>query len=138
MPLCRITMIVLACLVLGLSTAAAACDHAAGTQSESPRVAASALRSLTTSRARDSSLYETTSIVESTPGLPKDGCSTTCPGVCCCQGGTAPCTSAHTAGHVNSGWEPIVIAGVVHTRLWPLRAVYYREPLYGLDRPPKA
>lgn len=137
MPLCRIAMVVLACLVSGLGTSAAACDHSGGTQSEPPLVVANEPHSPATSRARASSLYETTFIVEASSGHPKDGCPGACPGACCCHGGAASCSAAHTLAQVSSAFELTPRTGTLRTGRKPGQAVRYREPLYGLDRPPK-
>jgi len=128
MPLCRIALVVLACLVWGLSTPAMACDHGATTQSEA-RAAPDA------QVAPD---LQTASVAQVAPQLPMNKCSGTCHGACYCHGGATSCSTGQAPGHVINGFELILRASGARTGRKPEQAVLYKEPLYGLDRPPKA
>lgn len=138
MPLRCIAMVVLVCLAWGLSTPAAACNHTVGAQSKSTGIAANEIDSPTTARAQATSVYKTTSIARSAPGHRKSGCAARCLGACCCNGGMLSCGSGQGANDVNGGFDLIVLAAIVHAGHRPQRAVHYKEPLYGVDRPPKA
>lgn len=137
MPLCRIAMVVLGCLVWGLSTPAMACDHA-------PRADSAAIADASAPTAEAASLTHPTplapaiSVAHAARSLPINKCPGACPGACCCHGGVASCSAAHPPGHESSAFQLPPATGTVRAGHKPEQAVRYREPLYGLDRPPKA
>jgi hypothetical protein len=121
---CWIIMVVLASLTWAVSEAAVACDHGATSHSEVSQGTTGAV------------LHEAPSL-QAAPMVPIHKCAATCPGACCCNGGALPCASGQAASDVNGGFDLIVLAAIVRAGRWSQQAVYYREPLYGLDRPPK-
>jgi len=126
MPRCRIAMVLLACLAWGLSTPVLACDHGATIQSE------------TAPDAQDALHLQTAPVAQAAPQLPMNKCSGTCPGVCCCQGGVTSCSTGNAPGQQSSAFELILSAPSVLVGRGREQTLHYREPLYGLDRPPKA
>ena len=137
MPL-RIAMVVLACLVWGLATPAMACDHGARAESEVALAEAIEPTAKAASLAQTTPLVPATSVALAAPSPLINKCPGACPGACCCHGGVASCSAAHTPGHVSRAFELTPRTGADRTRRKPEQEVRYREPLYGLDRPPKA
>ena len=140
MPLCRIAMVVLACLVWGLSTPSMACEHGVGAHSEAAHAGGSEPIAYTahTASLAQAPLAAATSVAHAAPGLPMNKCPGACHGACCCHGGMTSCSTWQAPGHVISGFELILRASGARTGRKPEQAVLYKEPLYGVDRPPKA
>lgn len=133
----RIAMVVLACLVWGLATPAVACDHGARADSEAALAEASESTAEAASSTQTTPLVPATSVALAAPSPLINKCPGACPGACCCHGGLASCSAAHTPGHVSSAFVLTPRTGTVRIGRKPEQAVRYREPLYGLDRPPK-
>jgi hypothetical protein len=135
MRLCRIAMVVLACLVWGLSTPSMACEHGVGAYSEAAHAGGSELIAYT---AHMASLAAAISVAHAAPRLPMNKCPGACHGARCCHGGLTSCSTGQAPAHMISGFELLLRASGARTGRKPEQAVTYKEPLYGLDRPPKA
>ena len=129
MPLCRIAIVVLACLVWGLATPSMACEHGVGAHGEATAHTASLAQA---------PLAAATSVAHAAQNLPMNKCPDACHGACCCHGGMTSCSTGQALGHVISNFELVLRASGVRAGRKPEQAVTYKEPLYELDRPPKA
>jgi hypothetical protein len=126
MPRCRIAMVLLACLAWGLSKPVLACDHGATIQSEAAPDAQAAPH------------LQAAPVAQAAPQLPMNKCSGKCPGSCCCQGGVTSCSTGNAPGQASSGFELRRVARGTPPGSGGEQTVPYREPMFGLDRPPKA
>ena len=132
MPRYPIAIVVLACLVWGLSKPAAACDHGGAAESRPTYTVAGA-------PVAQVAIAQEAPVAQAAPELPLNKCLGTCPEACCCHGGMASCSTGHAPGQASSGFELCRAAARGARLAWRgEQTVPYREPLYGLDRPPKA
>ena len=122
-------MVLLACLAWGLSKPVLACDHVATIQGDGAHAAPDA---------QAASHLQTAPVAQAAPERPVNKCSGTCPGACCCEGGVTSCSTGNAPGQEFCAFELILSAQSVLAGRGLEQTVHYREPLYGLDRPPKA
>ena len=121
MPRCLTAIALLAILIWVLPAPAMACDHHAAV----PQKASSPTASIV-------------AVAQPKQSRPMNSCPGACLGACCCHGGMTSCAAGYVTGQAANGFD--LFRSARGARLAPggEQTVPYREPLYGLDRPPKA
>ncbi len=132
MPWRRALVVVLACLTWGAASPTVACNHHASTASE----ALHASKKLTLANAAGS--QHLAPVAKSGSEFPVGRWPGSCVGACCCHGGMTSCSAGHISGPATIGFDLFRSARCIRLAWAGDQSVPYRDPRYGLDRPPKA
>jgi hypothetical protein len=131
MPWRRALVVVLACLAWGAASPTVACNQHASAAGE----VAPASKPVLLAKV---GVNQTLPTVEAAPQMPASKCPGACFGACCCHGGMTSCSAGHISGPATVGFDLFRSARGSRLAWGGDQSVPYRDPRYGLDRPPKA